>query len=104
TGTPRHFHSSIASGSACLMRARIRVSVSPRQSPSSSIFASISREGECPAFPSFEPLFFTIVVAFFMLLSLRSCASVRALTAAPFGGMGQHEQVQAREQHQDQRE
>src|SRR6266581_4607122 len=55
TGTPLHFHSSTTSGSACLMRIRTRASVSPRQSLSSLILASISREGESP--PSFEPLF-----------------------------------------------
>ena len=42
TGTPLHFHSSITSGSACLMRIRTRASVSPRQSLSSLILASIS--------------------------------------------------------------
>ncbi len=42
TGTPRHFHSSTTSGRACLMRDRTRASVSPRQSASSLIFASIS--------------------------------------------------------------
>src|SRR5437588_2309489 len=57
TGTPRHFHSSTTSGSACLMRFRMRASVAPRQSLSSLILASISREGESPAFPSFAPLF-----------------------------------------------
>src|ERR1019366_6714495 len=50
TGTPLHFHSSTTSGSACLMRTRTRASVSPRQSPSSLILASISSEGESPAF------------------------------------------------------
>src|SRR5207237_5753130 len=65
TGTPRHFHSSITSGSACLMRMRTRASVSPRQSLSSLILASISREGEFPPFPSFGllPLCFMVVVA-----------------------------------------
>src|SRR5262245_7611501 len=48
TGTPRHFHSSTTSWSACLMRSRIRASVSPRQSLSSLILASIRREGEAP--------------------------------------------------------
>src|SRR5207244_1323482 len=70
TGTPLHFHSSTTSGSACLMRRRTRASISPRQSPSSLILASISREGESPPFPfsSLEPLvlFFTGVAAFFM--------------------------------------
>src|SRR4029450_4172093 len=51
TGTPgfvafRHFHSSTTWGSACLIRARILARVSPRQSPSSSILASISWEGD----------------------------------------------------------
>src|SRR5690348_5834482 len=65
TGTPRHFHSSTTSGSACLMRVRIRASVSLRQSFSSLILASISREGASPPFASFAPLFL-IAVAFFM--------------------------------------
>src|SRR4051794_16497846 len=67
TGTPLHFHSSITSGSASLIRLRTRASVSPRQSLSSSILASISLEGE-PPFPFSEPLFlfFMVVVAFFM--------------------------------------
>src|SRR5436190_11448100 len=42
TGTPLHFHSSTTSGSACLMRIRTLASVSPRQSLSSLILASIS--------------------------------------------------------------
>src|SRR6266436_6372260 len=80
TGTPliefdgfRHFNSSTTSGSACLMRIRIRASVSPRQSLGSLILASIRREGEPPAFPSFEPLFvfFMDVVAFFMVVVAR---------------------------------
>ena len=45
TGTPRHFHSSTTSGSACLTKARSRLSVSPLQSPSSSILASMSSRG-----------------------------------------------------------
>src|ERR1700674_4885351 len=69
TGTPDiefdgffHFNSSTTSESACLMRIRIRASVSPRQSLSSLIRASIRREGESPPFPSFELLFFFMVV------------------------------------------
>src|SRR4051794_17323753 len=54
TGTPLHFHSSTTSGSASLMRRRILASISPRQSPSSSILASISRGGECSASRLFE--------------------------------------------------
>src|SRR5690242_19127817 len=46
TGTPRHFHSSTTSGSASLIRARIRPSIWPRQSPSSLIRPSISFEGD----------------------------------------------------------
>src|SRR5262245_36267207 len=68
TGTPLHFHSSTTSGSACLMRLRTRASVSPRQSPSSLTLASISREGEPPAFASFEPLLLVIVVVAFFIL------------------------------------
>src|SRR6201986_1235835 len=53
TGTPGlvaflHFHSSTTSGSACLIRPRTLARVSPRQSPSSLIFASISCEGDSP--------------------------------------------------------
>src|SRR5215475_11881951 len=68
TGTPLHFHSSTTSGSACLMRLRTRASVSPRQSLSSLILASISREAESPPFPSVAPLVlvFMVVVALFM--------------------------------------
>src|SRR5438874_3758610 len=51
-----HFTSSTTSGSACLMSARTRSSVSLRQSLSSLILASISREGDSPPFLSFEPL------------------------------------------------
>src|SRR5437899_7868020 len=69
TGTPAiefdgflHFTSSTTSGSACLMRIRIRASVSPRQSLSSSILVSISPEAEPPPFASFEPLFLFFMV------------------------------------------
>src|ERR1700704_1945290 len=66
-GTPLHFHSSTTSGSASLMSFRTRASVSPRQSLSSLILASISCEGESSR--SFEPLllFVMVVVAFFMV-------------------------------------
>src|SRR3954470_18331148 len=70
TGTPRHFHSSITSGSACLMIARIRASVSPRQSPSSLIRPSINREEGPPPVASSGPLLLPVGVGFFMLLSL----------------------------------
>src|SRR3954454_4762367 len=53
TGTPsiefdgfRHFTSSTTSGSACLISVRTRLSISPRQSPSFLILASISRDGD----------------------------------------------------------
>jgi hypothetical protein len=57
-------------GSACLMRIQTRASVSPRQSFSSLIRASISREGDSPCSPSFEPLllFVIVVLAFFMVV------------------------------------
>ena len=41
-----HFHSSTTLGSACLMSARTRASVSPRQSSSDRILASIRLEGD----------------------------------------------------------
>src|SRR5882757_5059107 len=91
TGTPRHFHSSTTSGSACLMSVRTRASVSPRQSPSSLILASISREGESPAVASFEPLFF-MLVAFFMVVvarhsSIESSPSSGPAPAGPLAGL-----------------
>src|SRR5437762_13021061 len=46
TGIP-HFHSSTTSGSACLISARSRDRVLPRQSLSSLIRASINCEGNC---------------------------------------------------------
>src|SRR4051812_41317113 len=46
TGTPLHFHSSTTSGSACLIRVRIRLSTLPRQSPSSLILTSINSDGD----------------------------------------------------------
>src|SRR5712672_719588 len=46
TGVPLHFHSSTTSGSACLMSARSRESISPRQSSSSLILASINSDGD----------------------------------------------------------
>src|SRR5215813_4083432 len=79
TGTPSlefdgflHFTSSTTSGSASLISARTRASVSPRQSPSAAILASISREGESPV-PSAEALFvfFMVVVAFVMVVVAR---------------------------------
>src|SRR5437868_9505817 len=67
TGTPPvldgflHFNSSTTSGSASLMRARSRESISPRQSPSSLIFASINSEGD----PDFcGALFLTISLSY----------------------------------------
>src|SRR5688500_10937366 len=41
-----HFHSSVTSGSACLISARSRASSSPRQSPSSAILVSMSSDAE----------------------------------------------------------
>src|SRR4051794_1755626 len=49
TGVPIHFHSSRTSGAASLMRARIRASVSPLQSPSSAILSLMSLEAALPS-------------------------------------------------------
>src|SRR5205823_9452719 len=56
-----HFTSSTTSGSASLMRARSRESVSPRQSPSSLILASINSDGD-PGFCG--ALFFTTSLSY----------------------------------------
>src|SRR5882762_1769217 len=50
TGVPLHFHSSVTSGSAFLIRARSRESISPLQSPRSSILASMSADGDSAFF------------------------------------------------------
>src|SRR5262245_49782637 len=50
TGVPLHFHSSTTSGSASLIRARSRESISPLQSPRCSILASISADGDSAPF------------------------------------------------------
>src|SRR4029434_4792853 len=68
TGTPLHFHSSTTSGSACLMRVWAREGVSPPQSLSSLLLASISREGEPPPFPSFEPRLLFFIVCLFTVV------------------------------------
>ncbi|EGE56530.1 hypothetical protein RHECNPAF_6420079 [Rhizobium etli CNPAF512] len=87
TGTPRHFHSSTTSGSACLISARTRASVSPRQSLSSSILASISWEGEASPAPCSELLFFMLAVTFFMIVSLHwPQMSVTSLRSHPLSG------------------
>src|SRR5881296_2860678 len=52
-----HFHSSATSGSASLIRARSRESISPLQSPKSSILASISSDGDSALF---DRLFFML--------------------------------------------
>src|SRR5262249_16903732 len=59
TGTPLHFHSSTTSGSACLTKVRSRLSILPRQSPSSLMRASISCEGDLLCC---DPLFFMPVL------------------------------------------
>src|ERR1043165_1380927 len=48
TGTPRHFHSSTTSGSASFIKPTSRLSILPRQSPSSLILPSISCDGDLP--------------------------------------------------------
>src|SRR5438132_263503 len=57
TGVPLHFHSSATSGSASLIRARSRESISPLQSPRSSILTSISSDGDSALF---DRLFFML--------------------------------------------
>src|SRR6266516_6491389 len=69
TGVPLHFHSSTTSGSACLMRVRSRESVSPRQSPSSLILASINSDGD-PGFCG--ALFFTTSLSYHIDLQGRA--------------------------------
>src|SRR5262245_39169824 len=80
TGTPRHFHSSTTSGSACLMSARTRASISPRQSSSSLMRASISRAGDSALFACLAPLAFfgAAVLAFFMTCLSHAFARQRA--------------------------
>src|SRR3954468_14240932 len=46
TGTPRHFHASSTSGTACLINTRTWASILPLQSPNSLILASISPDGD----------------------------------------------------------
>src|SRR5215831_6286793 len=62
TGVPLHFHSSATSGSAALIRARSLESISPLQSPRSSILASNSCDGDSALLDGI----------FFMLLLYRS--------------------------------
>src|SRR3984957_16301119 len=50
TGVPLHFHSSTTSESASLMSLRIRLRVSPRQSPSSAILFEMSSDADSPWF------------------------------------------------------
>src|SRR5690349_8083945 len=52
TGTPRHFHSSTTSGSASFINVRTRLSISPRQSPRSTILWSINCDGDLLLFDS----------------------------------------------------
>src|SRR5207302_7625119 len=49
TGVPIHFHSSVISGSASRISARMRASVSPRHPPRSRIRWSMSREAGSPS-------------------------------------------------------
>src|SRR5262249_29758267 len=93
--------SSTTSGSACLMMLRTRASVSPRQSPSSLILASIRRDGESPPARSFAPLFFMVIVAFFVVVG---ACRLLASPVAPLGDVRQHEQVQTGEKKQNERE
>src|SRR5258706_3114509 len=103
TGVPLHFPSSVTPGSASLIRARIRESISPLQSPRSSILASISSDGDSAFFDRF---FFMLPASPCRNVRGTWCSesrSVRASPAAPLGGIRQPEQVQTREQGQDER-
>src|SRR4051812_46579361 len=95
TGTPLHFHSSTTSGSACLTSVRIRASVSPRQSLSSWILASISREGETPPVAFFEPLFvlFMVVAAFSIRAGSELAARVPVVGFRALGGFAHLEDI-----------
>src|SRR5688572_33108643 len=53
TGVPIHFHSSVISGSASRISARMRARVSPRHPPRSRIRWSMSREAGFPVVPAF---------------------------------------------------
>src|SRR5882724_6694576 len=53
TGVPIHFHSSVISGSASRISARMRARVSPRHPPRSRIRWSMSREAGFPVAPAF---------------------------------------------------
>src|SRR5438876_3684115 len=75
TGVPLHFHSSATSGSASLIRARSRASVSPLQSPRSSILASMSSDGDSALFDRL----------FFMVLSLGHFSPFPCDAAEPRG-------------------
>src|SRR5260370_7712543 len=55
TGTPRHFHPSTTSGSACLMRIRTRPSVSPPPSPTPLTPPSFHPPPDPPPLLSFAP-------------------------------------------------
>src|SRR5688572_1243927 len=100
TGTPNiafdgflHFTSSTTSGSACRISARIRASVSPRQSLSCLIRASINREGASAALAWFAPLFFMGFVAFVMLIRSHLFAGQLAGLLHPGGELGFIERI-----------
>src|SRR6185312_5678395 len=107
TGTPRHFHSSMTSGSASRIRVRSRLSIWPRQSPSSLILASISCEADWLSFRA--PLFFRgalffvpvfcFVPLFFMPVSYTpsSCQSQSPLPAALYRASSQSQRDHFRE-------
>src|SRR5438132_12785514 len=93
TGVPLHFHSSATSRSASMIRARSRESISPLQSPRSSILASISSDGDSAPF---DRLFFMLpaspCVAFLPCLAMplslvKSIENARTLAVStPRGG------------------
>src|SRR5512147_1503755 len=82
TGVPIHFHSSVISGSASRISARMRARVSPRHPPRSRIRWSISREA------GFALACSRLLMTFALSRTLIGLASLaRCLALAPaFGG------------------
>src|SRR5437763_10374278 len=87
TGVPLHFHSSATSGSASLIRARSRESISPLQSPSSSILASMSSDGDSALF---DGLFFMSPLASAARLDHFPTVSRRVAEAGVHGAVAIH--------------
>ena len=72
-----HFTSSATFGSACLIKARTRTSVSPRQSPGALMRSAMRWEGEGAAFTALGSIFFIAVAVFndHWTIVMRTCAN-----------------------------